>query len=175
MPGKHVVSTHIPSGFPTPSWCAWRWPRCCWAPGRSITGADVLHAARAPVPLPAQAARVPQAGQGRRAAYLQTMLYLASLCPSSADGLRLLDATPGTVRRLAAGGPPLRAGRVGELLRLMRCSLPLALGLELYLLTTAGGMPVAWCPADPKIGEREAAAELLGHARDTGALRDQMR
>src|SRR5262249_53673039 len=47
-------------------------------------------------------------------------------------------------------------------------------GLKLYLLTTAEGMPVAWCLADPKIGEREVAADLLGHARDIGALRDAM-
>jgi hypothetical protein len=44
-------------------------------------------------------------------------------------------------------------------------------GLKLYLVTTPDGMPVAWCLADPKIGEREAAAELLAHAARTGALR----
>jgi len=33
---------------------------------------------------------------------------------------------------------------------------------------------VAWCLADPKIGEREIAQDLPGHARDTGALRDGM-
>jgi hypothetical protein len=42
------------------------------------------------------------------------------------------------------------------------------------VITTAEGMPVAWCLADPKLGEREVAAELLGHARDLGALRDGM-
>jgi hypothetical protein len=40
-----------------------------------------------------------------------------------------------------------------------------------YLVTTPDGMPVAWCLASPKIGEREAAAELLAHAARTGALR----
>ena len=44
-------------------------------------------------------------------------------------------------------------------------------GLTLYLLTTAEGMPVAWCPANPKLGEREVAQELLAHARDSAALR----
>ena len=39
-------------------------------------------------------------------------------------------------------------------------------GLKLYLVTTAHGMPVTWCLADPKLGEREVALELLGHARD---------
>jgi hypothetical protein len=47
-------------------------------------------------------------------------------------------------------------------------------GLKLYLLATPEGMPVAWCLADPKLGEREVAAELLAHARDLGALRDRM-
>lgn len=32
-------------------------------------------------------------------------------------------------------------------------------------------MPVAWCLADPKLGEREVAGELLAHAARTGALR----
>ncbi len=31
-------------------------------------------------------------------------------------------------------------------------------------------MPVVWCLADPKPGEREVAAELLGHAQDRHAL-----
>jgi hypothetical protein len=44
----------------------------------------------------------------------------------------------------------------------------------LYLIATVEGMPVAWCLAEPKIGEREVAEELLGHARDLGALRDKM-
>jgi hypothetical protein len=35
-------------------------------------------------------------------------------------------------------------------------------------------MPVAWCLADPKLGEREVAQELLAHARDIGALQDGM-
>jgi hypothetical protein len=47
-------------------------------------------------------------------------------------------------------------------------------GLKLYLICTAEGMPVAWCLADPKIGEREVAADLLDLARATGALRAGM-
>ena len=47
-------------------------------------------------------------------------------------------------------------------------------GLKLYLITTAEGMPVAWCLAGPKTGEREVAQELPGHARETGALREGM-
>lgn len=40
----------------------------------------------------------------------------------------------------------------------------------MYLLTTAEGLPVTWCLANPKIGEREIAEELLGYAREVGAL-----
>ena len=45
-------------------------------------------------------------------------------------------------------------------------------GLKLYLLATAEGIPAAWYLAEPKIGEREVAAEFLARARDTGPLRD---
>ena len=43
--------------------------------------------------------------------------------------------------------------------------------LKLYLITTPDGMPVAWCLASPKIGEREVAAALLAHAARAGSLR----
>ena len=56
-------------------------------------------------------------------------------------------------------------------LRLLRLAFALVLGLKLYLVTTPDGMPVAWCLADPKLGEREVAGELLAHAAQTGALR----
>jgi hypothetical protein len=44
-------------------------------------------------------------------------------------------------------------------------------GLKLYLVATPDGMPVAWCLASPKIGEREVAGELPAHAARTEALR----
>jgi hypothetical protein len=62
---------------------------------------------------------------------------------------------------------------VGQL-RVLRGALPHYWGLKLSVLATAEGLPVAWCLADPKLGEREVAAELLAHARDLGALRDGM-
>nr|WP_139829458.1 hypothetical protein [Mycobacterium gastri] len=46
--------------------------------------------------------------------------------------------------------------------------------MKLYLITTAEGMPVAWCLADPKNGEREVAAKPFAHTRDLGALREKM-
>jgi hypothetical protein len=103
----------------------------------------------------------------------KTSLYLAALCPSWGSDLRLLDATPvpcgasrQTVRRSDLAG----WANYGYCAAHSRWYW----GLKLYLLATCEGMPVAWCLADPKIGEREVAAELLAHARDTGALRDHM-
>jgi hypothetical protein len=43
-------------------------------------------------------------------------------------------------------------------------------GLKLYLVTALDGMPITWCLADPKIGEREVAAELLEQACEQGLL-----
>ena len=43
-------------------------------------------------------------------------------------------------------------------------------GLKLYLITTPDGMPVAWCLASSKIGEREVAAALLAQASRAHAL-----
>lgn len=109
----------------------------------------------------------------KRAAPLicQTMRYLATLCPSWADDLRLLDATPvpcGTSRETVHRSALAGWANYGYCAAHSRWYW----GLKLYLLTTAEGMPTAWCLADPKLGEREVAEELLGHARDIGALRD---
>ena len=41
---------------------------------------------------------------------------------------------------------------------------PLVFGLKLYLLITAEGMPVAWCLADAKLGERNVVTERLARA-----------
>jgi hypothetical protein len=100
-------------------------------------------------------------------------LYLATLCPSWAGGLRLLDATPvpcGTSRQTARRSELAGWANYGYCAAHSRWYW----GLKLYLLTTTEGMPVTWCLADPKIGERDVAEDLLAHARGTGALRDQM-
>ncbi len=103
----------------------------------------------------------------------KTMLHLARLCPSWADDLRLLDGTPvpcGTSRTTAKRSELAGWANYGYCAAHSRYYW----GLKLYLITTAEGMPVAWCLADPKIGEREVAEELFGHARDLQALRDGM-
>ena len=103
----------------------------------------------------------------------QATFYLATLCPSWADELRLFDATPvpcGTSRQT------VRHSELAGLANYGYCAAHSRWywGLKLYLLATPEGMPVAWCLADPKIGEREIAADLLDLARDTGALREGM-
>jgi hypothetical protein len=103
----------------------------------------------------------------------QVMGHLARLCPSQADDLRLIDATPvpcGTSRQTVRRSELAGWANYGYCAAHSRWYW----GLKLYLITTPEGMPVAWCLADPRLGERDVAEDLLGHARDTGALRDQM-
>jgi len=102
-----------------------------------------------------------------------TTLHLATLCPSFGDGLRLIDATPvpcgasrQTVRRSELAG----WANYGYCAAHSRWYW----GLKLYVITTAEGMPLSWCLADPRLGEREVAAELLAHARDLGVLHEGM-
>lgn len=94
---------------------------------------------------------------------------LARQVPSAADQLCLIDATPlpcgssrETVKRSALAGWA-NYGYCASHSRFYW-------GLKLYLITTLDGMPLVWCLADPKIGERDVAAELLGHAHDLAAL-----
>jgi hypothetical protein len=44
-------------------------------------------------------------------------------------------------------------------------------GLKLYLLACPDGLPVAWCLANPKLGEREVAEALLDRAARQQVLR----
>ena len=96
--------------------------------------------------------------------------FLAREVPSWHDQARLIDATPvpcgasrETVKR------PELAGWAGY--GYCAAHSRWYWGLKLYLVTTPDGMPVAWCLASPKLGEREVAAELLAHAARGGALR----
>lgn len=103
----------------------------------------------------------------------QTSLYLATLCPSWGDDLRLLDATPvpcGASRETVKRSDLAGWANYGYCAAHSRWYW----GLKLYVIATVEGMPVTWCLADPKLGEREVAEELLGHARETGALRTGM-
>ena len=175
----HVIPSGQPRAggrrnCPTRSWCAWRWRRCCWAPGPSTTGCGCATGGWGTCfpNLPHQP------GYHKRVKAAAPLIctatrYLASLCPSQDGQLRLLDATPvpcatsrQTVRRSELAG----WANYGYCAAHSRWYW----GLKLYLLATPEGMPVTWCLADPKIGEREVAAELLDHAAHCGALHPGM-
>jgi hypothetical protein len=96
--------------------------------------------------------------------------HLARQCPSWHDPVRLIDAAPvpcgasrETVRRSDLAGWA-HYGYCAAHSRWHR-------GRKLDLISTPDGMPVAWCPAGPKLGEREAAAGLPAQAARAGALR----
>ena len=94
---------------------------------------------------------------------------LAAQIPSQADQLRLIDATPvpcGTSRETVKRSELAGWANYGYCASHSR----FYWGPTFYLVTTLDGMPIVWCLADPKLGEREVAAELLGHAYDLAAL-----
>ena len=107
------------------------------------------------------------------AADLQAAMYLARQCPSPARAAAA-GCHPGAVRRLPGDRQTLASWPEWPNYGYCASHSRWYWGLKLYLVATAEGMPVAWCLADPKLGERDVAAELLAHARDTGALRDGM-
>jgi hypothetical protein len=89
---------------------------------------------------------------------------LAAHTPSFGDQLRLVDSTPvpcaasrETVRRSAL------AGHAGY--GYCKSHHRFFWGFRLYLLAAPDGLPVAWCLATPKLGEREVVAALLDHER----------
>jgi len=95
--------------------------------------------------------------------------HLAQASPSWCDPLRLLDATPvpcaasrETVKRSEIAG----VGGYGCCAAHSRWYW----GLKLYLLCAPDGMPITWCLANPKIGERDACLDLLTIATETGLL-----
>ena len=87
---------------------------------------------------------------------------LAARAPSWWDQLRLVDSTPvpcaasrETVKRSALAG----VAGYGYCKSHHRYFW----GLRLYLLAAPDGLPVAWCLATPKLGEREVVAAMLDH------------
>jgi hypothetical protein len=90
----------------------------------------------------------------------KAILFLATCCPLWFDDLWITDATPlpcgmsrETVKRSDLAG---HAG-YGYCASHSRYYW----GLKLYLVCTGDGMPVMWCLANPKIGDREVLAALL--------------
>jgi Transposase DDE domain len=102
----------------------------------------------------------------RRAAPLVALAIqdLAAHTPSWGDQLRLVDSTPvpcaasrETVRRSALAG----VAGYGYCKSHHR----FFWGFRLYVLAGPEGLPVAWCLASPKLGEREVVAALLDQER----------
>jgi hypothetical protein len=102
----------------------------------------------------------------RRAGWLVALALqdLAAHTPSWGDQLRLVDSTPvpcaasrETVRRSAL------AGHAGY--GYCKSHHRWFWGFRLYVLAAPDGLPVAWCLATPKLGEREVVAALLDHER----------
>ena len=99
--------------------------------------------------------------------------HLAQNSPSWWDQWRLLDATPipcGTSRETVNRSELAGLAAYGWDASHHRWYW----GVKLYLLATPEGMPVSWCVANPKLGERVVAAELLGLAAAQGLLRPGM-
>ena len=97
------------------------------------------------------------------------MDHLAREAPSWHDQVRLIDATPvpcGTSRETVRRSELAGWAGYGYCAAHSRWYW----GLKLYLITTPDGMPVTWCLASPRIGEREVAAELLAHAARHGSV-----
>jgi hypothetical protein len=97
-----------------------------------------------------------------RSLLCQAIRVLAQRCPSWFDDLWITDATPvpcgmsrETVKRSDLAG---HAG-YGYCASHSR----FYWGLKLYLVCAGDGMPIMWCLANPKIGEREVLAALLEH------------
>jgi hypothetical protein len=93
---------------------------------------------------------------------------LAAHTPSWSDQLRLVDSTPvpcaasrETVNRSALW--PYAGYGYGK------SHHRFFWGFRLYVLAAPDGLPVAWCLATPKLGEREVVAAMLDHER--GRLR----
>jgi hypothetical protein len=94
---------------------------------------------------------------------------LADQVSAGSDEFRLIDATPvpcGTSRETVKRSELAGHANYGYCASLSR----FYWGMKLYLITTTGGMPVAWCLADPKLGEREVGLALIGHTHDQGML-----
>jgi hypothetical protein len=95
--------------------------------------------------------------------------HLAMVAPSWCDQVRLLDATAlpcgqsrETVKRSALWGH----GAYGY----DRSHSRWYWGFKLYLLCAPDGMPITWCLATPRLGEREVAEALLDDAARQQAL-----
>lgn len=94
---------------------------------------------------------------------------LAAEVSANCDEFRFIDATP---IPCGASVSTRKRSQLAEIAAYGYCASHSRWywGVKLYLVTTAHGMPIAWCLASPKLGEREVAIELVGTARDQHML-----
>ena len=112
-------------------------------------------------------AMLSQSGYHRRLKTVEPLLRKAILtlsmwCPSWFDDLWITDATPvpcGMSRETVKRSDLAGHASYGYCASHSRWYW----GLKLYLVCAGDGMPVMWCLANPKIGEREVLAALLEH------------
>jgi hypothetical protein len=89
---------------------------------------------------------------------------VAAHTPSWSDQLRLVDSTP--VPCAASRETVKRSALVGHAgYGYCKSHHRYFWGLRLYVLAGPDGLPVAWCLATPKLGEREVVAAMLDHER----------
>jgi hypothetical protein len=102
----------------------------------------------------------------RRAAPLVALAIqdLAAHTPSWADELRLVDSTP---LPCAASRETVRRSALAGIAGYGYCKSHHRYfwGFRLYVLAGPDGLPMAWCLASPKLGEREVVAAVLDHER----------
>ncbi len=92
----------------------------------------------------------------------RAILALAAACPSWFDDLWMTDATPvpcGTSRETVKRSELAGHAGYGYCASYSRYFW----GFKLYLVCAGDGMPIMWCLANPKIGERVVVAALLDH------------
>ncbi len=89
-----------------------------------------------------------------------TIRTLAKSCPSWFDDMWITDATPvpcGTSRETTKRSDMAGHAGYGYCASYSR----FYWGLKLYLVCSGDGMPIMWCLAHPKIGEREVVEAML--------------
>ena len=92
----------------------------------------------------------------------KAILTLAACCPSWFDDMWITDATPlpcGMSRETVKRSDLAGHASYGYCASHSRWYW----GLKLYLVCAGDGMPIMWCLANPKLGEREVLAALLDH------------
>jgi hypothetical protein len=149
----------------TPNWSVWPSPRSCSAATPSAAGGR-FAGCRLGHLFPYLPTASAYTRRLRRAGPLVALAIqdLAAHTPTFHDQLRLVDSTPvpcaasrQTVKRSDL------AGIAGD--GYCRSHHRYFWGFRLYVLAAPDGLPVAWCLATPKLGEREVVAALLDRER----------